>query len=86
MSIFGGLTFTCPLLGSYFSDSRFGKFSVTMFGSFLYIFATSLLCLSAYLKLMWLSLVSILLCGMAAGGINAIASSFGADQFRDDQK
>jgi len=70
-----------PLFGSYLSDSILGKFRTITAGSIIYAFASAFLALSGETKTEIVAIVSIICCGIGAGGINATVTSFGADQF-----
>jgi POT family proton-dependent oligopeptide transporter len=70
-----------PLFGSYLSDSILGKFRTITGGSIIYALASAVLALSGETKTEIVAIVSMICCGIGAGGINASVTSFGADQF-----
>jgi len=78
---FTGAVSFFPLVGAYLADTTWGKFSTIMSGSLVYVVGTILLAMSAKTAAFTLAVVSVIVCGLGAGGINATVTSFGADQF-----
>lgn len=86
--IFSGTCYLTPLLGGWFADAQWGRFKTIMVFICIYILGMALLSFSTLHEFTSAPLVyiALLLIATGTGGIKPNVSSFGADQFPEDDE
>lgn len=83
MQYFNSAAYFSPLIGSFISDSYWGKYAVIIRFSLIYSAGAAVLTGAGVNNTFWLTFVGLGLIALGTGGIKPCVSSFGADQLRD---
>lgn len=78
------LAYASPLVGGWLADGGLGKYKTIFYLGSVYCVGLWVLVVAAARRSLGLTMVALVLAGLGTGGIKPCVSSFGADQFPDD--